>query len=61
MLNILQEKSFSFISENLKHDPAFVCGKMSTESKYLKQNYQSIKKNTHFCHGYAAHHKNYKN
>ena len=40
--NILQEKSFSFILEDLKCGTAFY-EVMSTDCKYVKQNYQHIK------------------
>ena len=42
--NVLKEKSFDFISEDLKHDTAFIYEVMSKVCEYVKGNYQHIKK-----------------
>ena len=36
--NVLKEKSFDFISEDLKHDTAFVYEVMSKVCEYIKWN-----------------------
>ena len=46
--NVIQEKSFDFISEDLKHDTAFVCEVMSKVCEYVKGNYQRITKLKYF-------------
>ena len=59
--NVLQEKSFGFISDDLKHDTAFVYEVTTKVCEYLKKSYQHITKVKHFSDGYAAQYKNYKN
>ena len=44
MSNSLQEKLFVFISEDLKHDTAFVYEVMNKVCKYIMQNYQHLQK-----------------
>ena len=61
MSNFLQEKSFAFISENLKHDTAFVYEVMSNVCEYVKGNYQHITKVKYFSDSCAVQYKNYKN
>ena len=58
--NVFQEKSFGFISEDLKHDTAFVYKVISKVCEYVKWSYQHITKVRHFSNGCAAQHKNYK-
>ena len=59
--NFLQEKSFAFISEDLKHDTAFVYEVMSKDCEYVKENYQHIAKVMYFSDGCAVQYKNYRN
>ena len=59
--NFLQEKSFAFISEDLKHDTAFVYEVMSKDCEYVKENYQHIAKVRYFSDGCAVQYKNYRN
>ena len=49
----------SFISEDLKHDTAFVYEVMSKVCEYLKRNYQHITKAKYFSDGCAVQYKNY--
>ena len=60
MSNVLQEKAFGFISEDLKHDNAFVYKVMSKVCEYVKGNYQHITKVRYFSDGCVAQYKNYK-
>ena len=48
MSNVFQEKPFDFISEDLKHDSAFVYVVMSKVCEYVKGNYQHITKVKYF-------------
>ena len=52
--NTPKKKSFDFISEDLKHDTAFVYEVMSKVSEYVKGNYQHITKIKYFSDGCAA-------
>ena len=61
MSNVFQEKSFGFISEDLKHDTAFLYVVMRKVCEYVKGNYQHITKVKYFSDGCAAQYKNYKN
>ena len=54
MSNTPKKKSFDFISEDLKHDTAFVYEVMSKVSEYVKGNYQHITKIKYFSDGCAA-------
>ena len=53
VLNVLKEKSFDFISEDLKHDTAFVYEVVNKVCEYVKGNYQHITKMKYFSDGYA--------
>ena len=59
--NVLQEKSFGFISEDLKHNTTFVYEVMSKVCEYVKGNYMHITKVKYFSDGCAVQYKNYKN
>ena len=61
VLNVLQEKSFGFISEDLKHDTAFVYEVKSKVCECIWGNYLHITKVKHFSDGCAAQYNNYKN
>ena len=54
MSNVLREKSIDFLSEDLKHDTAFVYEVMSKVCEYVKGNYQHITKIKHFSDGCAV-------
>ena len=56
--NVLQEKSFSFISEDLKHDTAFVYELMSKVCEYVKGNYTHITNVKYFFDGCTGQYKN---
>ena len=43
MSNVIQEKSFGFISDDLKHDSAFVYEVISKVCEYVKGSYQQSK------------------
>ena len=57
--NVLQGKSFGFISEDLKYDTAFEYEVMSKVCEYIKGNYQHVTKVKYFSDGCAAHYKNF--
>ena len=46
--NVLQEKSFGFISEDIKHDTAFVYEVINNVCEYVKGNYMHITKVKYF-------------
>ena len=54
MSNVLREKSIDFLSEDLKHDTAFVYEVMSNVCEYVKGNYQHISKIKYFSDGCAV-------
>ena len=56
----LQEKSIGFISEDLKHDTAFVYEVMSKVCEYVKGNYMYITIVKYFSDGCAVQYKNRK-
>ena len=52
--NVLNEKSFDFISEDLKYNTAFVYEVLSKVCEYVKGNYQHITKIKYFSNGCAV-------
>ena len=61
--NFLQEKSFAFVSKELKCDTAFVYEFMSNVCEYVKRNCQHIKLDcpAYFSDSCAVQYNNYKN
>ena len=52
--NVLKERLFDLISEDLKHDTAFVFEVMSKVCEYVKGNYQHLTKIKYFSDGCAV-------